>query len=96
MSLYSRQQIRCAFDAATQAEMADDIFAWEESIAETEAEMRNETALFGDSWPGSAVQLRESKQGLRDLKDWYHALYPALPVVYVPVPFDPNAEDIPF
>jgi hypothetical protein len=77
--------------------MEDDIWAWEDSIAEHEAEILNEVAMFGDSGPGSAVQLRESRQGLAELKARYNTLYPAAPVVLpAPVPVNPLAEDIPF
>lgn len=35
---------------------------WEESLAETEAQAKSETAMFGDAWPGAWIQIREMRQ----------------------------------
>jgi hypothetical protein len=43
----------------TVEEINQDLQDARQSYGETKAEMRNEWAMFGDSWPGSADQLRE-------------------------------------
>lgn len=55
--------------------LADQIDGLRDAIAEHDAEMRNEVALFGDSWPGSAINLREMRQHLAVLEhSWNNPL----------------------
>lgn len=44
------------------------LYYFEESVAEHEAEYRNECALFGDAGPGMGYRLNEMKRELASVK----------------------------
>lgn len=77
--------------------MALEIFEFEGAVAEIQAENLSETALFGDSGPGSALRLSEMKAALGRLKATYARLYPR-PEPPVPgvAPAPANDDDLPF
>lgn len=50
------------------SDLIEELQYLEEHIAEVGAEMANEVAMFGDSWPGSQLQLSEKRQRAAELR----------------------------
>ena len=76
--------ITTAIDA--QLELVADLST---SYVETAAEHHNEVALYGDSWPGAAIQIRQLSETLHDAQHtlWdllttRDALYPFIGPIY--------------
>lgn len=57
------------------------------ALSETEAEHRNETALFGDSWPGAQLDIARSREALTASERRIHELEQAFPELKDPEPF---------
>jgi len=53
--------------------LCDDLDACREAYSENYAQHRSETALYGDSWPGAQIQLREVSNTISELEARYNA-----------------------
>lgn len=67
-------------------DLAEGIEALGTYYSETLAQHRNETALYGDSWPGAQVQLRQALTHLDAYEAEYARRLAARPVYGPPVP----------
>ena len=69
-----------------------------EALAETECQYKSEVALFGDAWPGAAIQLDEMRSGLHRAEKRIEELKKELGILPPPkvVYKRAEADEIPF
>ena len=86
----------------TYEQLLEDLSQAEQQLGETIAEHKNETAMFGDSWPGAQLQISELQSFVADLREAVerHPDRPRqtvadMPAMYIETDADLD-DDIPF